>query len=222
VILCTGVAYRKLSAPGVAELTGRGVYYGSALTEATGCKGQHVFIVGAANSAGQAAVYLARHAASVTLLVRGPSLTKSMSHYLIEQVDGIPAIKVRTCTEVISADGTDHLERLTLRNTDTGATETVDAQYLFVFIGAAPLTDWLDGVLARDDHGFVLAGPDLLGGGQLPAGWPLDRAPYHLESSVPGVFVAGDVRAESAKRVASAVGEGAMAVMLVHRYLEKL
>jgi thioredoxin reductase (NADPH) len=222
VILSTGVTYRQLTAPGVAELTGRGVYYGSALTEATSCSGQDVFIVGGANSAGQAAVYLAKHAKSVTILVRGPSLTKSMSHYLIEQVNSDPNITVRTCTEVAAAEGTDHLERLTLRDANTGETETVDAQYLFVFIGAAPLTEWLDGVLIRDDHGFVLAGPDLLADGGLPAGWPLDRAPYHLESNVPGVFVAGDVRAESAKRVASAVGEGAMAVMLVHRYLEKL
>ena len=145
-----------------------------------------------------------------------------MSHYLIEQVENIPAIKVRTCTEVAEAHGTDHLEQLTLRDSNTGATETVPAQYLFVFIGAAPLTDWLDGVVVRDDHGFIIAGPDLLVDGKPPAGWPLDRPPYHLESSVPGVFVAGDVRAESAKRVASAVGEGAMAVMLVHRYLEKL
>ncbi len=222
VILSTGVAYRQLNAPGLAELTGRGVYYGSALTEATSCAGQHVFIVGGANSAGQAAVYLARHAASVTLLVRGPSLVKSMSHYLIEQVESIPQITVRVCTEVVEAHGTDHLEQLTLRDATTGATETIDTQYLFVFIGAAPLTDWLDGVLIRDDHGFVLAGPDLLTDGKLPSSWPLVRAPYHLESSVPGVFVAGDVRAESAKRVASAVGEGAMAVMLVHRYLEML
>jgi len=222
VILATGVSYRKLGAPGLAELTGRGIYYGSALTEATSCAGQHVFIVGGANSAGQAAVYLAKNGASVTLLVRGPSLEKSMSHYLIEQVEGMQAITVRTCTEVVAAHGTDHLEQLTLRDANTGETEDVDAQYLFVFIGAAPMTDWLDGVLARDDHGFVLTGPDLLVGGQLPPGWPLDRAPYHLETSVPGVFAAGDVRAESAKRVASAVGEGAMAVMLVHRYLEKL
>ena len=222
VILATGVSYRKLGAPGLAELTGRGIYYGSALTEATSCAGQHVFIVGGANSAGQAAVYLAKNGASVTLLVRGPSLEKSMSHYLIEQVEGMQAITVRTCTEVVAAHGTDHLEQLTLRDANTGETEDVDAQYLFVFIGAAPMTDWLDGVLARDDHGFVLTGPDLLVGGQLPPGWPLDRAPYHLETSVPGVFAAGDVRAESAKRVASAVGEGAMAVMLVHRYLEQL
>jgi len=222
VILSTGVTYRKLTGPGLAELTGRGVYYGSALTEATSCAGQHVFIVGGANSAGQAAVYLARHGASVTLLVRAPSLARSMSHYLIEQVQSRPEITVRTCTEVVAAHGTDHLEQLTLRDANTGATELIDAQYLFVFIGAAPLTDWLDGVLARDDHGFVLAGPDLLAGGQLPPGWPLGRAPYHLETSMPGVFAAGDVRAESAKRVASAVGEGAMAVMLVHRYLEQL
>ncbi len=222
VILSTGVTYRQLTAPGLADLTGRGVYYGSALTEATSCAGQDVFIVGGANSAGQAAVYLAKHAKSVTILVRGPSLTKSMSYYLIEQVESFPNITVRTCTEVVEAHGTDHLERLTLRDANTGETETVDAAYLFAFIGAAPLTDWLDGVLIRDDHGFVLAGPDLLADGELPPGWPLDRAPYHLESSVPGIFVAGDVRAESAKRVASAVGDGAMAVMLVHRYLEKL
>ncbi len=222
VILATGVAYRKLTAPGVAELTGRGVYYGSALTEATSCTDEDIYIVGGANSAGQAAVYLAKGARSVSILVRADSLTTSMSHYLIEQVENIPAIKVRTCTEVVEAHGTDHLERLTLRDSKTGATHGVDAQYLFVFIGAAPLTGWLEGVVVRDDHGFVIAGPDLVVGGKLPAGWPLDRAPYHLESSVPGVFVAGDVRAESAKRVASAVGEGAMAVMLVHRYLEKL
>ncbi|MGB6454504.1 MAG: FAD-dependent oxidoreductase [Streptosporangiaceae bacterium] len=222
VILSTGVTYRQLTGPGLPDLTGRGVYYGSALTEATSCTDQDIFIVGGANSAGQAAVYLAKRAKSVTILVRGPSLTKSMSHYLIEQVDSFPNITVRTCTEVVAAEGTDHLERLTLRDANTGATQTVHAQYLFVFIGAAPLTEWLDGVLTRDDHGFVLSGPDLLDGDDRPPGWPLDRAPYHLESSVPGIFVAGDVRAESAKRVASAVGEGAMAVMLVHRYLEKL
>jgi thioredoxin reductase (NADPH) len=222
VILSTGVTYRQLTAPGLADLTGRGVYYGSALTEATSCVDQDVFIVGGANSAGQAAVYLAKHAKSVTILVRGPSLTKSMSHYLIEQVESYPNISVRTCTEVVEAHGTDHLDGLTLRDANTGETEKVDAGYLFAFIGAAPLTDWLDGVLVRDDHGFVLAGPDLLVDGDFPPGWPLDRSPYHLESSVPGIFVAGDVRAESAKRVASAVGDGAMAVMLVHRYLEKL
>jgi len=222
IILATGVAYRQLTAPGLAELTGAGVFYGSALTEATPCSGHDIYIVGGANSAGQAAVYLSRGAKSVTILVRGPSLQQSMSYYLIQQISEIPGISVRACTEVSEAHGDGHLEQLTLRDRNTGATELVDAQWLFVFIGAAPLTDWLDGVVQRDERGFVLAGPDLVTAGQRPAGWPLDRAPYHLETSVPGVFVAGDVRAESAKRVASAVGEGAMAVMLVHRYLERV
>ena len=222
IVLATGVSYRQLAAPGLDKLTGRGVFYGSALTEAAGCAGQDVFIVGGANSAGQAAVYLSRRARSVTILVRGPSLERSMSYYLIQQIAGIGSISVRTCTEVIGADGSDHLESLTLRDSVTGHTEKVDAQLLFVFIGAAPLTEWLDGVVVRDSRGFVVTGPDLSVQGQRPRGWELDRAPYHLETSVPGVFVAGDARAESAKRVASAVGEGAMAVMLVHRYLEKL
>ncbi len=222
VILATGVSYRQLTAPGVADFTGRGVYYGSALTEAARCAGEDIYVVGGANSAGQAAVYLARGCRSVNILVRGPSLTGSMSHYLIEQVQAIPSIRVYTCTEVTAAAGSDHLEQLTLRDSRTGQERKVAAQWLFVFIGAAPLTDWLDGVVLRDDHGFILTGPDLLSGGQPPREWPLDRPPYHLEASVPGVFVAGDVRSESAKRVASAVGEGAMAVMLVHRYLEQL
>jgi thioredoxin reductase (NADPH) len=221
VILATGVSYRRLGAPGLDDLTGRGVYYGSALTEAAACAGQDVYVVGGANSAGQAALYLSRFAKSVTLLVRGPSLEKSMSYYLVKRIADIPNISVRICTEVVGASGEDHLERLTLRNTATGAAETVDAQLLFLFIGAAPLTDWLDGVVARDARGFVVTGPDLSPGGERPRGWALDRMPYYLETSVPGVFVAGDARAESAKRVASAVGEGAMAVMLVHRYLEK-
>jgi thioredoxin reductase (NADPH) len=222
VILATGVSYRKLDVPGLDELTGRGVYYGSALTEASACAGQDVYVVGGANSAGQAALYLSRYAKSVTLLVRGPSLEKSMSYYLIKRIADSPSISVRTSTAVTAAAGQDHLERLTLRNTAGGSTETVDAQWLYLFIGAQPLTGWLDGVVVRDARGFVLAGPDLAPGGERPRGWPLDRMPYHLETSVPGVFVAGDARAESAKRVASAVGEGAMAVMLVHRYLERL
>src|ERR1017187_357065 len=221
VILATGVSYRQLSAPGLGEMTGRGVYYGSALTEAANCKNQDIYIVGGANSAGQAAVYLARHAKSVTILVRGPSLERSMSYYLIKQIADVPNISVRTCTEVVAAQGDDHLAGLTLRSTADGSTGNVDAQLLFLFIGAAPLTDWLDGVVARDERGFVIAGPDLSMGGERPRGWELARMPYHLETSVPGVFVAGDARAESAKRVASAVGEGALAVMLVHRYLEK-
>jgi thioredoxin reductase (NADPH) len=220
VILATGVSYRQLDAPGLAEFTGRGVYYGSALTEAAACKNQDVFIVGGANSAGQAAVYLARHATSVTLLVRGSTLQSSMSYYLIKQIEDIPNIRVRTCTAVVAADGSDHLEKLTLQSAVDGTKETVPAQLLFLFIGAAPRTQWLDGVVLRDRLGFVLAGPDLAVDGERPASWELDRLPYHLETSVPGVFVAGDARSDSAKRVASAVGEGAMAVMLVHRYLE--
>jgi thioredoxin reductase (NADPH) len=221
IILATGVSYRQLSAPGCAEMTGAGVFYGAALTEAEGCKDADVFVVGGANSAGQAAVYLARFARSVTMLVRGGSLELSMSYYLIQQIAGIENISVRTCTEVIEAHGDGHLEQLTLRDLNTGTTESVDASQLFIFIGAAPRTGWLDGVLARDSHGFIVSGPDLNQAGHRP-GWPLDRSPYHLETSVPGVFAAGDVRSDSAKRVASAVGEGAMAVMLVHRYLETL
>ncbi|CUU53705.1 thioredoxin reductase (NADPH) [Parafrankia irregularis] len=219
VILATGVSYRQLNAPGLGDLTGQGVFYGSALTEAPSCSGEDVYIVGGANSAGQAAMYFARHARSVTMLVRGSGLEASMSHYLIEQIAAVANITVRTCTEVVSAHGTDHLEGLVLRDSSTGQTEKVDTHWLFVFIGAAPRTDWLDGVVARDEHGFVLAGPDLIVDGRRPAGWAPDRDPYHLESSLPGVFVAGDARAESVKRVASAVGEGAMAVALVHRYL---
>ena len=221
VILATGVSYRQLQAPGTPDLTGCGVYYGSALTEAASCQGHDVYIVGGANSAGQAAMYLARGAKSVTLLVRGPSLAASMSYYLIQQINEAENISVRTGTVVDAAHGSDHLEQLTLRDTETGATELVDAQWMFVFIGAAPLTDWLDGAVLRDERGFILAGPDLSADGKPPAGWELDRSPYHLETNIPGVFVAGDARAESAKRVASAVGEGAMAVMLVHRYLEQ-
>ncbi|MFF8918862.1 FAD-dependent oxidoreductase [Streptomyces sp. NPDC015032] len=221
VILATGVSYRQLGAPGCDELTGRGVYYGSSLTEASSCEGQDVYVVGGANSAGQAAVFLARSAKSVTMLVRGESLTASMSYYLIQQIDEAPNITVRPRTVVEEAHGEEHLERLILRDTVTGATEVVDAQWMFVFIGAAPLTDWLGGTVLRDEKGFILAGPDLTPDGRPPAEWALDRPPYHLETSVPGVFVAGDARARSAKRVASAVGEGAMAVMLVHRFLEQ-
>jgi thioredoxin reductase (NADPH) len=222
VILATGVSYRMLDAPGLTEFTGRGVYYGAATTEGPACRSQDVYIVGGANSAGQAAMYFCRYATRVRLLVRGTSLESSMSRYLIDQIDNMDNIEVRTCTEVVTGEGDDHLETLTLRNNATGESETVPASWLFVFIGAAPRTDWLDGCLDRDPRGFVLTGPDLVVDGRRPAGWTLDRDPYHLEASVPGVFVAGDVRADSVKRVASAVGEGAMAVTLVHRYLEKL
>ncbi len=220
VILATGVSYRQLDAPGCMQMTGAGVYYGAALAEAEGCKDRDVYVVGGANSAGQAAVYLAKFARSVTMLVRGPSLESSMSYYLIQQIAGIPNISVRTCTEVTEVLGNGHVEQLALHDLAAQTTEIVDAGQLFIFIGAAPGTGWLDGVVARDPRGFVLAGPDLEQ--QDEDGWLLDRPPYHLETSVPGVFVAGDVRAESAKRVASAVGEGAMAVMFVHRYLETL
>ncbi|MEW1698392.1 MULTISPECIES: FAD-dependent oxidoreductase [unclassified Streptomyces] len=221
VILATGVSYRQLAAPGCEDLTGRGVYYGSSLAEATSCEGQDVYVVGGANSAGQAAVFLARGAKSVTLLVRGESLAASMSYYLVQQIEEAPNITVRPRTVVEAAHGEEHLERLTLRDAASGGSETVDAQWMFVFIGAAPLTGWLDGTVLRDEHGFILAGPDLTPDGRPPGEWELDRPPYHLETSVPGVFVAGDARSQSAKRVASAVGEGAMAVMLVHRYLEQ-
>jgi thioredoxin reductase (NADPH) len=220
VLLATGISYRKLGVPGADGLTGRGVFYGSASTEASACGGEDVYIVGAANSAGQAAVFLSQHARQVTLLVRGENLERSMSYYLVRQIEEIPNIDVRLTTEVVEAHGNDHLEELTLCNTRAGAQETVRAGYLFVFIGAEPRTGWLDGVVARDERGFVLTGPDALRDGQRPRGWDLDRDPYHLESSVPGVFAAGDVRANSIKRVASAVGEGAMAIQLLHRYLE--
>ncbi|KAF0965963.1 FAD-dependent oxidoreductase [Rhodococcus sp. T7] len=219
VILATGVSYRRHPAPGVDDLTGRGVYYGSAVTEAARCTDQDVYIVGGANSAGQAAVYLSRGARTVTIVVRAQSLEDSMSYYLVQQIERNPRIRVRPCTEVIGVEGDAHLEKIRLRNNATGDEQTVDAGFLFLFIGAAPRTDWLDGVVARDENGFVVSGPDLVVDGKPPRGWPLDRLPHHLETSVPGIFAAGDVRSESAKRVASAVGEGAMAVMLVHRYI---
>jgi len=219
VILATGVSYTQLTQPGCSELAGRGIFYGSALTQAEGCAGQDVYVVGGANSAGQAAVYLSKFAKSVTILVRARTLTP-MSAYLAEQIEANDAITARTRTEVVEAHGDKELEALTIMDMSTMETETVPATRMFVFIGAAPRTEWLDGVVARDRRGFVLTGPDLKPG-DLET-WPLDRPPYHLETSVPGVFAAGDVHAESAKRVASAVGEGGMAVMLVHRYLEKL
>ncbi|GLW08916.1 fused response regulator/thioredoxin-disulfide reductase [Microtetraspora sp. NBRC 13810] len=220
VVLATGVSYRLLDAPGLAELCGRGVYYGSAATEAPHCSGEEVYIVGGANSAGQAAVYFSRYAQRVNILIRGSDLTRSMSQYLIEQIARLGNIVVHPHTEVAAGEGTEHLETLTLRDTRSGETRTVDTSWLFVFIGAEPRTGWLDQVVDRDERGFVLTGPDLLNDGRRPSGWPLPRDPYHLECSMPGVFAAGDVRATSVKRVASAVGEGAMAVSLVHRYLE--
>jgi thioredoxin reductase (NADPH) len=220
VLLATGISYRKLDVPGADALTGRGVFYGSAATEAPACAGEEIYIVGAANSAGQAAAFLSRHAQRVTLLVRAGGLEQSMSYYLIRQIDEIPNIDVRLSTEVVAVHGDDHLEQVTLCDNRAGSQETVRAGYLFVFIGAEPRTEWLDGVVARDPKGFVLTGPDLLVEGGRPRGWDLDRDPYYLEASAPGVFAAGDVRANSIKRVASAVGEGAMAIQLLHTYLE--
>jgi thioredoxin reductase (NADPH) len=213
VLVASGIAYRQLDAPGFNEFTGAGVYYGAAMTEARSCAGQHVVIVGGANSAGQAAVYFSGYAGKVTILVRAESLAKSMSHYLIEQLAALPNVEIKTRTSPIAAEGDTRLRKIRTRGAD-GAEETEDVDACFVFIGASPRTDWLEGVVARDERGFVLAGADVR-----DAGWPLKRDPYVLETSVPGVFVAGDVRARSIKRVASAVGEGSMAVSLIHEYL---
>lgn len=220
VLIASGVSYRRMPAPGFAELTGAGVYYGAALTEARACADQHVVVIGGANSAGQAAVHFSGYAARVTMLVRGDSLAKSMSHYLIEQIAALPNVEVRTRTEAIEAIGEGgRLARLRIRDGE-GAESVQDLDACFIFIGAAPLTGWLEGVLARDEAGFVLAGPDVRAhAGTGEHGWPLAREPYVLETSVPGVFVAGDVRSRSIKRVASAVGEGSMAVSLIHEYL---
>jgi thioredoxin reductase (NADPH) len=213
VLVASGDAYRRLDTPGFQELTGAGIYYGAAVTEARSCADQHVVIIGGANSAGQAAVYFSEHAAKVTMLVRS-TLEKSMSHYLIERIDKLANIEVRGGSEAVAAEGENgHLARLRVRN-GTGSEDVLAADACFVFIGAAPRTDWLAGVVMRDDRGFILAGLDAKADG-----WPLARDPYLLETSVPGVFVAGDVRARSIKRVASAVGEGSMAVSLVHQYL---
>jgi thioredoxin reductase (NADPH) len=220
VILAMGVSYRPLAAPGVAELTGSGVYYGSAATEAAACRDTDVYIVGGANAAGQAAVHFSRYAHSVTIVVRGDSLDRSMSYYLIQQLAAIETIRVMTQTDLVEAHGNGNLEALTLLDRKSGTRRTVPASYAFVYIGAEPHTEWLGDSVARDGRGFIYTGTDLLTAGQRPPGWDRDRDPLYLECSVPGIFAAGDVRANSVKRVASAVGEGAMAVTLVHRYLE--
>ncbi len=217
VLVSTGVSYRRLEAPGLAELTGRGVYYGANAGDAAQCADQDVVVVGAANSAGQAALNLARYARRVILLVRGSALEDSMSLYLVTRIQATPTIEVRLHSEVTEARGNGHLESVTLTDRGSGQQEDVAVNWLFVFIGAAPRTDWLGDEVARDAKGFVVTGPDLLG--LTPSAWTEPRAPFTLETSVPGVFAAGDVRLDSMKRVASAVGEGAMSVYLVHRYL---
>jgi thioredoxin reductase (NADPH) len=221
VLIATGVDYRRMNAPGMEKLTGRGVYYGAALSEAQSVSGQDVYLIGGANSAGQAAVYFARFARQVTLLVRADRLEKSMSQYLIDQVRAIPNIRVQLNSEVVAASGEEHLHAITIANRTAGSEQQVPADFLSIFIGAYPRTDWLGEAIARDDRGFVISGPELLRDGISPR-WALEREPLPLETSLPGVFVAGDVRRSSMKRVASAVGEGAMAVYLVHQYLETL
>ncbi|MBE9111008.1 FAD-dependent oxidoreductase [Nodosilinea sp. LEGE 07298] len=220
VILALGVSWRRLDTPGLEQFTGAGVYYGAAQTEALACEGEDVYLIGGANSAGQAAMNFAKYARSVTMLVRGDSLTKSMSQYLIEQIATMPNIKVQTHTSVIEAKGGTQLEALVLQNAVTGATETVPAQSLFIFIGAIPHTDWLEDLVQRDARGYILTGPDLQTANISPHQvWPRDRPPFLLETSLPGLFAVGDVRHGSIKRVASGVGEGSICVQFVHQYL---
>jgi thioredoxin reductase (NADPH) len=218
VVLATGVAYRQLDAPGISGLVGAGVFYGSALSEAPAVKDQDVFIVGAGNSAGQTAVYLARWARSVTLLVRGDNLGTSMSNYLVKEIDASPRVHVRRHAEVAAARGDYRLTQLVLRDRSTGRDETVPAAALFVMIGATPHADWLPDDVVRDQHGFILTGSDLPNEDQAEAGQPV---PLSLETSLPGVFAVGDVRAGSVQRVASAVGEGSVAVPQVHQHMQR-
>jgi thioredoxin reductase (NADPH) len=217
-VAATGVAYRRLAAPGLGELTGRGVYYGVNAGEASQCQGDEVYVVGAANSAGQAALNLSRFAKRVVLVVRSATLADTMSRYLVERITATPNIAVRYRSEVVSGRGDGHLEALTVADRSAGTTEEVATSWLFVFIGASPRTEWLGDDVVRDAKGFVVTGQDLASP-VFAQRWPLTRAPFALETSVPGVFAAGDVRLDSMKRVASAVGEGAMSIYLVHRYL---
>ena len=213
-LIATGVSYRKLNVPGADRLQGSGVYYGSAMTEAQECKGEDVYIVGGANSAGQAAMYFSKYARQVVMLVRGPSLSATMSQYLIDQIKKTPNIKVETHCQVTEVHGDTHLEAVSIHCAETNL--------LSIFIGAEPNTDWLSGVVERDERGFILTGADLLRDGKMPKGWQLERNPYWVESSVPGVFAAGDVRHGSVKRVASGVGEGSIAVQFTHQYLSEV
>jgi len=220
VVISTGAAWRRIGVPELDALTGRGVFYGAAVSEAPAMRGRHVFVVGGGNSAGQAAVHLSRYADKVSVLIRRTSLASTMSDYLIRELESLPNVEIRPRVQVVGGTGSDFLETITVRDLDTGA-ETVESAVLFVLIGSEPRTDWLDGVLARDRWGFLLTGGELAADGVAPA-WPLERPPALLETSMPGVFAAGDVRAGSVKRVASAVGEGALAVTLVHAHLAGL
>jgi thioredoxin reductase (NADPH) len=219
VILAVGVEWRRLGVPALEALVGAGVFYGAAGAEAKAMQGRDVYIVGAGNSAGQAALHLSRYASSVTMLVRQVNLVATMSDYLIRQIEVAPNVAVRFGTEVIDGGGDGHLEEITVRERTTGDTSVHPASALFVMIGAEPHTDWLPDAIHRDERRFILTGQDLVRHGQLPAGWPLERAPRLLETSIPGVLAVGDVRHGSVKRVASAVGEGATAVALIHEYL---
>ena len=219
-IIASGVSYRRLNIPGVDHLTGRGVYYGAAISEVSSIRDEDIFIVGGANSAGQAAIYFSNVARSVTMLVRGAGLSAGMSQYLVERIERTPNVVLRCNTTVEEVTGDERLETLVLRNTATDERETVSGSALFVFIGASPRTDWLEDRVLRDDRGFVLTGPDVMAAGR-PKRWTLDRDPYLLETNIAGVFAAGDVRHGSGKRVATAVGEGAMAVMSIWQYRAK-
>jgi len=221
-LVATGVQWRKLDAPGVERLTGAGIYYGAAMTEAMSTKDEDVFIVGGANSAGQAAMYFSRYARRVVMLVRGSSLAASMSQYLIDQLKETPNIQIEFDSSVVEAHGDGRLEAISVHCTVSNEVNKVPANSLFIMIGAAPNTNWLAGIVDRDDRGFILSGPDLMRDGKRPKGWQVDRDPGLLETNVPGVFVVGDVRHGSVKRVASGVGEGSVAISFVHQYLSKV
>ncbi len=221
-MIATGVQWRRLEAPGIDRLRGAGVYYGGGATEALSCKGEIVYVVGGANSAGQAAMNFAKYAERVVILVRGESLSSTMSQYLIDQVKEMPNIQLWTHASVAEAHGDTHLEEISVLCSDTGKVERVPASAMFIFIGALPRTDWLASVVERDERGFILTGPDLIRDGQRPKGWALDRDPFLLETNVPGLFAVGDVRHGSVKRVASGVGEGSVAVQFIHQYLSKV
>jgi thioredoxin reductase (NADPH) len=220
VVITTGATYRRLGVPALEHLQGRGVFYGAGVSEAPAMRGQKVYVIGGGNSAGQAALHLAKWAAQVTVAVRSPSLTESMSDYLIREIDAAPNVEVSYGVQVVGGTGTDHLESLVLEDAKTQVRRSVPAGGLFVLIGSEPRTGWLGESLARDRWGFILTGPDLPDDPR--AGWHADRQPLLLETSQPGVFAAGDVRHGSVKRVASAVGDGAITIPLVHRYLEGL